>query len=143
MSRILIINSKIVYFCCKKVNTPFLYQSAKNLGAVILVQMKGNYNTKAQKVLDSQGSGPLKVSKKGKIRKHGVFPYIGVIKISFSVIFNKEIHALIGFIFFTILALKRRQLQRALPPDPHQRALPPDPCQGALPPGLPRYLRPL
>ena len=32
-------------------------------------------------------TAPERFQKKGKIRKHGVFPCIGVIKISFSVIF--------------------------------------------------------
>ena len=33
----------------------------------------------------------------------------------------------------TILALKRRQLQEASPPDPHQGALPPGPRWGRCP----------
>ena len=65
---------------------------------------------------------PLKISKKGKIRKHVIFLCIKVIKISFSVIFNKEIHALEGI---TILPLKRRQHKGA--------ALPPGPPLGLLP----------
>ena len=41
---------------------------------------------------------PLKISKKGKMKKYGVFSCIKVIKISFSVIFNEEIHALEGLL---------------------------------------------
>ena len=41
---------------------------------------------------------PLKISKKEKSKKHGVFSCIIVIKISFSVIFNKEICALEGLL---------------------------------------------
>ena len=41
---------------------------------------------------------PLKISKKGKIKKYGVFSCIKVIKISFSVIFNEEIRALDGLL---------------------------------------------
>ena len=41
---------------------------------------------------------PLKISKKGKIKKYGVFSCIKVIKISFSVIFNEEICALEGLL---------------------------------------------
>ena len=41
---------------------------------------------------------PLKISKKGKMKKHGVFSCIKVIKIGFSVIFNEEIHALEGLL---------------------------------------------
>ena len=40
---------------------------------------------------------PLKISKKRKIKKYGVFSGIKVNKMSFSVIFNKEIRALEGF----------------------------------------------
>ena len=40
-------------------------------------------------------TAPLKVSKKEKKLKYGVF---SCIKISFSVIFNKEIHALRGLL---------------------------------------------
>ena len=42
------------------------------------------------------GKSPLKISKKGKIKKYGVFSCIKVIKINFSVTFNKEIRALEG-----------------------------------------------
>ena len=41
---------------------------------------------------------PLKISKKGKIKKYGVFSCIKVIKMSFSVIFNEEIRALEGLL---------------------------------------------
>ena len=41
---------------------------------------------------------PLRFQKKGKIKKYGVFSCIKVTKISFSVIFNEEIHALEGFL---------------------------------------------
>ena len=41
---------------------------------------------------------PLKISKKGKMKKYDVFSDIKVIKISFSVIFNKEIRALEGLL---------------------------------------------
>ena len=44
------------------------------------------------------GKSPLKVSKKGKMRKCGVFSCIKVIKITLSVIFNEEIHALEGLL---------------------------------------------
>ena len=44
------------------------------------------------------GKSPLKISKKGKIKKYGVFLCIKVIKISFSVIFNEEICALEGLL---------------------------------------------
>ena len=37
-------------------------------------------------------------SKKGKIRTLWVFSFVGVIKISFSFILNKEIHALRGLL---------------------------------------------
>ena len=57
--------------------------------------------------MDSQGrrhgggargaKAPLKISKKGKMKKY-VFSGIKVIKISFSVIFNEEIHALEGLL---------------------------------------------
>ena len=40
------------------------------------------------------GKSPLRISKKGKIKKYGVFSCIKVIKISFSIIFNEEIRAL-------------------------------------------------
>ena len=79
------------------------------------------------------GISPPKDFKKGKMEKYGVFSCIKVIKISFSVIFNEEIRALSIRASITILALKRLQLQRALPPYPHQ---------GALPPGPPRFLGP-
>ena len=46
------------------------------------------------------GKNPLKVSKQGKIRKCGVFSCIKVIKMSFSVIFNKEIHAVEGLLWW-------------------------------------------
>ena len=41
---------------------------------------------------------PLKISKKGKMKKYDVFSGIKVIKISFSVIFNEEIRALEGLL---------------------------------------------
>ena len=44
---------------------------------------------------------PLKISKKGKMQKYGVFSCIKVNKTSFSVIFNKEIHALLYHDFST------------------------------------------
>ena len=51
--------------------------------------------------------------------------------ISFSVIFNKEIHAS-ERASITTLALKRRQLQGASPPYPHQGTLVPEPLHGVL-----------
>ena len=44
------------------------------------------------------GKSPLKISKKGKMTKYGVFSCIKVIKMSFSVIFNEEIGALEGLL---------------------------------------------
>ena len=41
---------------------------------------------------------PLEVSENGKIPKCGVFSCIKVLEISFSVIFNEEIHALEGLL---------------------------------------------
>ena len=42
--------------------------------------------------------GGLKISKKGKMKKYGVFSCIKVSEISFSVIFNEEIRALGGLL---------------------------------------------
>ena len=50
---------------------------------------------------DNGGKGakaPLKILKKGKMKNYGVFSCIKVIEISFSVIFNEEIHVLEGLI---------------------------------------------
>ena len=47
---------------------------------------------------DRGAKAPLKIQRKGKILKYGVFSYIKVIKISFSVIFNEEIRALEGLL---------------------------------------------
>ena len=44
------------------------------------------------------GKSPLKISKKGKMKKHGVFSCNKVFKFSFSVIFNEEIRALEGLL---------------------------------------------
>ena len=75
-----------------------------------------------------EAKAPLKISKKVKMNKYGVF---SCIKISFSVIFNEEIRLLGASM--TILALKRLQLQRASPLTPSKGLCPLDPRRGASP----------
>ena len=49
-------------------------------------------------IIGAGGEIPPKGEKKEKMRKYGVFPCMGVIKISYSVIFNREICTLRGLI---------------------------------------------
>ena len=67
-----------------------------------------------------------------------VFSCIEVIKISFSVIFNKDIHALRGLHDFST---KKVSASGLFGPDTHQGALPLGPTPGALPPGSRAYFR--
>ena len=79
----------------------------------------------------------LNISKKGKMKKYGVFSCIKVIKISFSVIFNEEILLWKGFYQLSIKKASFRGLFPLTPTkcslDPHRGHCPVDP-QGSLPP---------
>ena len=71
-------------------------------------------------------TAPLKVSKKGKVRKFCILSCIKAIKISFSVIFKKESHVPYVWVFYYIMILA------VLKPSPWGGFFP-DPYQGALP----------
>ena len=80
----------------------------------IFLTLNSNPNHKPGEVQWGGGRGGKKKTqniKKGESKKCGIFSCI--IKISFSVIFNKKIHALSGRASITTLALKRHQLSPA------------------------------
>ena len=78
------------------------------------------------------GATALKVSKRGKIRKHGVFSCIGVIKNSFSVTFNELWEG-----FYHNFSTKKASASGGFAPDPHQGTLPTGPPPGVTVPWTP------